>query len=235
MNRENLKKYADEIGVKLDDIALERFSVYCDFLVEYNKNVNLTAITDPDEIIIKHFTDSLEILKYCDIPEGSKIADVGTGAGFPAIPILIARPDLKFTLIEATNKKLVFIEKLLEKLGLSAELIHMRGEEAGRQEEYREQFDYVTARAVAELRTLSEYCLPLVKIGGKMISLKGSIADEEISNGKNAIKILGGKISEKFEFTLPNGDMRAIIIIEKIKTTAEKYPRASTLISKKPL
>ena len=235
MNRENLKKYADEIGVKLDDTALERFSVYCDFLVEYNKNVNLTAITDPDEIIIKHFTDSLEILKYCDIPEGSKIADVGTGAGFPAIPILIARPDLKFTLIEATNKKLVFIEKLLEKLGLSAELIHMRGEEAGRQEEYREQFDYVTARAVAELRTLSEYCLPLVKIGGKMISLKGSIADEEISNGKNAIKILGGKISEKFEFTLPNGDMRAIIIIEKIKTTAEKYPRASTLISKKPL
>lgn len=228
----DLYEYAKQDGIELDGKALERFAVYCDFLTEYNKNVNLTAIKDSAEIAVKHFLDSLEPLRFAEIPEGAKIADVGTGPGFPAVPMLIARNDLDFTLIEATGKKLTFIGLLLEKLGLSAETAHMRGEEAGKMPEYREKFDFVTARAVADLRELSEYCLPLVKQGGKMLALKGRLSDEELDGSRQMIRTLGGKISEIKTYSLPDGSARSLVIIEKTAPTPPKYPRPTAKIKK---
>lgn len=235
MNRDYLIELLNQEDFEFDKKVIDRFEIYCDFLLEYNQKVNLTAIKDPDEVIVKHFIDSVMVLKHSEISVNSKIADVGTGPGFPAIPMLIMRNDLDFSLIEATKKKLVFIEQLLEKLNFSANLLHLRGEEAGKMPQYREKFDFVTARAVANLRELSEYCLPLVKIGGKMISMKGNLSEEELEMSNKAIKLLGGKIENKVQYSLPNSDNRTIITIEKIKNTPNTYPRTSALISKKPI
>lgn len=232
---EKLKEYALNFGVELDDTALERFDIYGRLLAEWNEKINLTAITDPEEIALKHFVDSLSVLKYCEIGEGASLIDVGTGAGFPGLALLIARPDIKLTLLDSTKKKLGVIEDILANIGLSAELLHSRAEEAGQKAAFREQFDFATARAVANLRELSEYCLPFVKKGGSFISMKAAKADEEISGAKKAIAVLGGKIEKTESFMLGEAGERNIVIIKKVSSTPAKYPRPSAKIAKNPL
>ena len=235
INKALLKIEADKIGVFLDDTALERLDKYAELLVETNKTLNLTAITDPDEIVYKHFIDSLSLLTCVDIKNGAKVIDVGTGAGFPGVVLLIARPDIKITLLDGTNKRLVFIENVLEEIGLDAEIVHMRAELAGKDINYREKFDLVTARAVASLNTLAEYCMPFVKVGGIFAPMKSAKTEEEVSAAKGAIKVLGGKIAEIKPLNIANVGERYDIITEKISQTPPKYPRASAQISKKPL
>ena len=235
INKALLKAEADKIGVFLDDNALERLDKYADLLVETNKSLNLTAITDPDEIVYKHFIDSLSLLTCVEIKNGAKVIDVGTGAGFPGVVLLIARPDLKITLLDGTNKRLVFIKKVLDEIGLEAEIVHMRAELAGKDINYREKFDLVTARAVANLNTLAEYCMPFVKVGGIFAPMKSAKTEEEVSAAKGAIKTLGGKIEEIKPLNVANCGERYVIITEKISQTPPKYPRASAQISKKPL
>ena len=235
ISMELLKNKAAEFGVNLDEKALERFDLYAKLLVEWNEKINLTAITDPDGIVLKHFVDSLSVFSAINIPEGAKSIDVGTGAGFPGIPMLIARPDLKTTLLDSTNKKLNVIRDILEKLDLQCEVLHTRAEEAGQNKTYREQYDFATARAVSNLRDLSEYCLPFVKKGGTFISMKSAKAEEEIAEGKNAIRILGGNIKEKKTFEIDEAGERTIILIKKVSTTPPKYPRPSAKIAKNPL
>ena len=219
----------------LDDAALDRFDTYAAELVVWNEKINLTAITEPDEIVRKHFLDSLAVLDYVKLPEGASLIDVGTGAGFPGLALLIARPDLKTTLLDSTEKKLKVLSDILDKLNLSADLVHMRAEEAGRDERYREQFDFATARAVAELKILSEYCLPFVRKGGFFISMKGAESEKELADAENTIAVLGGKVSNMNRFELDGCGERAIISIEKINFTDKKYPRPAGQMKKKPL
>ncbi len=235
ISKELLKTEAAKFGVNLDEKALERFDIYAKLLVEWNEKINLTAITDPEGIVMKHFVDSLSLFSAIEIPEGAKSIDVGTGAGFPGLAMLIARPDLKITLLDSTNKKLNVIRDILQNLDLECEVLHTRAEETGQNKAYREQYDFATARAVSNLRDLSEYCLPLVKKGGTFISMKSAKAEEEIAEGRNAIKILGGNIKEKKTFEIDEAGERTIILIEKISTTPAKYPRPSAKIAKNPL
>lgn len=235
ISKELLKTEAAKFGVNLDEKALERFDIYAKLLVEWNEKINLTAITDPEGIVMKHFVDSLSLFSAIEIPEGAKSIDVGTGAGFPGLAMLIARPDLKITLLDSTNKKLNVIRDILQNLDLECEVLHTRAEEAGQNNAYREQYDFATARAVSNLRDLSEYCLPFVKKGGTFISMKSAKAEEEIAEGRKAIKILGGNIKEKKTFEIDEAGERTIILIEKISTTPAKYPRPSAKIAKNPL
>lgn len=235
INKSLLKCEAKKIGVLLDETALDRFDLYAEMLVETNKTLNLTAITDPDEIVYKHFVDSLALLSCVNFKDNTKVIDVGTGAGFPGVVLLIARPDLKMTLLDGTNKRLVFIANVLDELGLESDIVHMRAELAGKDESFREQFDVVTARAVANLNTLSEYCMPFVKIGGYFAPMKSTKTEEEVESAKGAIKILGGKIKEIKELSIDNCGERYIVLTKKISQTPPKYPRASAQISKKPL
>ncbi len=230
-----LKEKAAEFGVELDEKALERFDIYARLLVDWNEKINLTAITEPDEIVIKHFVDSLTLFSAIDIPKGAKVIDVGTGAGFPGVAILIARPDLDITLMDSTNKKLNVIRDILENIGLEANVVHKRAEEAGQSKDFRECYDFATARAVSNLRDLSEFCLPFVKVGGTFISMKSAKADEEIEEGKKAISVLGGKIKEKKTFELDTAGERSIILIEKSSSTPAKYPRPSAKMAKNPI
>lgn len=235
INKSLLKCEAEKIGVLLDKTALDRFDLYAEMLVETNKTLNLTAITDPDEIVYKHFVDSLALLSCVNFKDKAKVIDVGTGAGFPGVVLLIARPDLKMTLLDGTNKRLVFIANVLDELGLEADIVHMRAELAGEDKTFREQYDIVTARAVASLNILSEYCLPFVKLGGYFAPMKSTKTEEEVESAKGAIKILGGKIKEIKELSIDNCGERYIILTKKISQTPPKYPRASAQISKKPL
>ncbi len=235
INKALLKQKSAEIGIELDKAALDRFDKYAELLVETNKTLNLTAITEPDEIVYKHFIDSLSLLTCVEPQKGARVIDVGTGAGFPGVVLLIARPDLKITLLDGTNKRLVFIENVLNEIGLNADIVHMRAELAGKDGKFREKYDLVTARAVANLNTLSEYCMPFVKIGGIFAPMKSSKTNEELENARSAIKLLGGKIKEIKSFDIKNCGERHIIITEKISQTPPKYPRASAQISKKPL
>lgn len=230
-----LKRESEKIGINLDDTALKRLDKYAEMLVETNKTLNLTAITEPNEILYKHFIDSLSLLTVVDLKEGAKVIDVGTGAGFPGVVLLIARPDIKITLMDGTNKRLNFIADVLDELGLSADILHMRAELAGKDVKYREKYDLVTARAVANMNTLSEYCLPFAKIGGIFAPMKAAKADEELNEAENAVKLLGGRIKDVKHLNIDNCGERCIIITEKISHTPSKYPRASAQISKKPL
>ena len=222
------KKY----NLDLSQEKYDKFCKYAEFLVEYNKNVNLTAITEPREILIKHFIDSSLILNYIDIPENSSIIDVGTGAGFPSVPLKIMRPDLKITLLDSLGKRITFLQKLCELIEADAEFIHGRAEDIAKMAEYREKFDFSCARAVANLSVLSEYCIPFVKVGGYFISMKGP--NENPLESERAIDTLGGKIAEIHSYSLEN-DLRTIIKISKISHTPTKYPRNSAQIKKKSL
>ena len=230
-----LKEKAEMFHVKLDEQALERFDIYGKLLVEWNEKINLTAITDPEGVTIKHFLDSITIFSYVDIPEGAKVIDVGTGAGFPGLAMLIARPDLDITLMDSTKKRLMVIENILENIGLSANVVHSRAEEAGQNKVFREQYDFSTARAVTNLRDLAEYCLPFVKVGGSFIPMKSAKAQEEIAEGKKAIHVLGGQIIKQDTFELLDCGERTIINVKKISSTPAKYPRPSAKIAKNPI
>ncbi len=193
-----LAEKIEAVGVKPDARMLELFENYADFLIEYNEKVNLTAITAPEEIAVKHFADSLSLLPVIAPGECARIADVGAGAGFPSVPLLIARPDLRVTMIDGSNKRVVFLNLLLERLGLAgkgSEAVHLRAEEAGISPKYREKYDFAVARAVANLRELSEYCLPLVKAGGTFAAMKGVEIDGELDGARKAIELLGGETS----------------------------------------
>lgn len=233
--KEKLRSLADSFGVQLDETALERFDTYARLLAEWNEKINLTAITDPMGITVKHFADSLSVFRFCSFPQDASVIDVGTGAGFPGLALLIARPDLRLTLLDSTKKKLGVIENILAETGLSAELLHARAEEAGQNSGYRESFDFATARAVANLRELAEYCLPFVKRGGCFVSMKGSNAAEELDGAKKAIAVLGGKVQSAETFTLEDAGERCIITIKKNSSTPAKYPRPSAKIAKNPL
>ena len=220
------------VGFELSREIYEKLDIYADFLVEYNEKVNLTAITDPSEILKKHFIDSIALSKYVAISDNSSIIDVGTGAGFPSVPLKLFRPDIKLTLLDSLNKRVEFLRQLCEKLGMEAEFIHGRAEDFSKLSEYREKYDFSCARAVANLSLLSEFCIPFVKVGGSFISMKGPT--EDISEGENAVKLLGGEISDIAAYDL-FGEQRRIIIVKKISQTPPKYPRNSSQIKKKQL
>lgn len=233
--KELMCSHGEQIDIEFDDKQLNQFYEYMNLLLEWNEKINLTAITAPEEIILKHFIDSLTINRY--IEQNRSIADVGTGAGFPGIPLKIYRPDLKVTLVDSLNKRINFLNEVIYKLNLKdINTVHSRIEDFGKDKKYREKFDYVTARAVANLATLSEYLIPISKIEGKCICMKGNDIKEEIDCSKNAINLLGGKVDKIDCFELPNSDIsRNIIIIDKIKNTPNKYPRKAGLPSKEPL
>ncbi len=213
---------------------LEQFYSYADLLLEWNQKMNLTAITEPREIVLKHFLDSIIPLAHFDMQKDSSIIDVGTGAGFPSIPMKIVRPDLKLTLLDSLKKRLTFLEAVCGELSLDAEYVHARAEEAGRTR-LRQSFDVVTARAVAHLSKLCEYCLPLCKMGGSFVALKGADIEQELSSVGGAIKLLGGEIADCITYSLPDGDRRNLIVIKKISQTPPKYPRQFSKIAKSPL
>lgn len=227
--------YAKEMSLMFTEEQLNQFYKYMNLLIEWNNKINLTAIVKPKEIILKHFIDSLTINSYID--KNQVLVDVGTGAGFPGVPIKIYRPDLKVVLVDSLNKRINFLEEVITQLRLEKiETVHSRIEDFGKDNKYRESFDIVTARAVANLSVLSEYLLPLTKVGGKCICMKGSEISEECDNGKRAIDILGGKILKIDNFQLPSSDIsRNIIVLRKTNKTPSKYPRKAGVPNKEPL
>lgn len=235
INYDLLEQEAKKIGVDLGEYGADRFDTYAERLVRWNEYVNLTSITEPDEIVIKHFIDSLFIMKFVDFKPGEKLIDVGTGAGFPGLPLLVANPDLELTLVDSLGKRLSFIKDVMRDMGMTADRTHGRAEDLGKDSNYREKFDYATARAVAPLNVLCEYCLPFVKVGGLFISLKGSNGLQELEQAHHAIEKLGGELAKSAEYALPNGDRRSIIIIRKVSQTPTKYPRKPKKIDSKPL
>lgn len=231
-----LQNYIKDYKITLTENQYEQFQKYFELLAEWNEKMNLTAITDESGVALKHFADSLSLLNFVDIPQNSSLADVGTGAGFPGVVLKIARPDIKITLIDSLNKRLVFLGEVCAQLGIEAELIHSRAEDGARDEKLRESFDFAVSRAVARMNVLSEYCLPYVKVGGAFCAMKGAQANEEFKESLNAINTLGGKLENKYFFELPeNGGERAIAVVRKVKNTPQKYPRQSGKIKAKAL
>mgnify|MGYP004639935741 FL=1 len=231
---EELEIKAKQIEIELIKEQIEKYYNYMNLLLEWNEKINLTAIIEPREIILKHFVDSLTIAKY--IKDDEKLIDVGTGAGFPGIPLSIVKENTDIVLLDSLNKRINFLEEIKQNLKLkNITTIHGRAEEFGKNKKEREIYDIATSRAVAPLNILLEYLLPLVKVGGKAICMKGSNI-EEIENAKNALEILGGKIEKIEEITLPNSDIkRNIIIVKKVKNTPSKYPRKPGTPSKEPI
>ncbi len=242
IDTKKLQQYAAEYGVTVDDIAAEKFDRYAQLLVEWNTRMNLTAITEPDDIVLKHFVDSLTAVALLPERQGIKVIDVGTGAGFPGIPFAIVRGDIQLTLLDSLNKRLTFLREVCEVLGINARLIHARAEEGGRKADLREQYDVATARAVAALPVLSEYCLPFVKIGGQFIAMKGPDGDAELTASKIAIDTLGAQIHGVRELTVPQRPHegveqfeRRLFILDKVRSTPARFPRQSAKIAKEPL
>ena len=227
--------YLEKLNLTLTEEQIEKFYNYMNLLIEWNKKINLTAIVEPKDIILKHFIDSLTIEKY--IKKGETIIDVGTGAGFPGIPLKIAREDLKITLADSLNKRINFLNEVINKLDLkNIETIHIRAEELGKNKKYREKFDIATSRAVANMSTLSEYLIPFVKVNGRCICMKSSDIDTELENAKKAINIIGCEIESKDKFNLPNSDLgRSVIILRKVKNTPSKFPRKAGTPAKEPI
>lgn len=234
MVTEILKKYIPEHADELSEEQYAQLERYAELLVEWNGKMNLTAITDPEGIAVKHFLDCLAYLKRAKLPKGARVADVGTGAGFPGVVLKIARPDIELVLIDSLQKRLNFLSEVLSEIGVKATLVHARAEDAGHDKSLRESFDFVTARAVANLAVLSEYCLPLVKIGGVFAPMKTAEVAEEIEGAKTAADILGGEALKPEIYEIPAGG-RSIVFIEKKAATPAKYPRQRVKISEKPL
>lgn len=222
-------------GIVPSEQQLEKINTYSNFMIEYNEKVNLTAITDPVEVAVKHFADSLAPLSLTEIKPNASLIDVGTGAGFPGVPMKLFREDLDLTLLDSLNKRLVFLQQLSEKLGQQNRFIHARAEQAGIDTAVRAKYDIATARAVSSVAVLCEYCLPLLKIGGKMLALKGPDCAEEVKSAAKAIKILGGKLLELKEYELADAGSRTLVVIEKVSHTPIKYPRQRVKLSEKPL
>lgn len=242
ISKDLLREYTAPFGICPDDTACEKLEVYARLLVEWNEKMNLTAITQPEDIVLKHFADSLTPLPLLPQGTGISLIDVGTGAGFPGIPLAILRPDIKLTLLDSLNKRLVFLQEVCEKVGLSAVTVHARAEEGGRRPLLREQFDVATARAVAALPVLTEYCLPFVKVGGRFIAMKGPESDQERESAKRAIGLLGGKPPVTHSLLLPAYPKegveqleRRLYVVEKSRPTPPAYPRPSAKIAKAPL
>lgn len=226
-----------ELGIELTDRQIEKFLLYYEMLVEWNGFMNLTAITEYDEVMKKHFIDSLSLIKAYDLSQEKKVIDIGTGAGFPGLVLKIAFPQLEITLLDSLNKRIQFLDAVIQNLSLTGvETVHGRAEDFAKPEKLRECFDLAVSRAVSNLSTLSEYCLPFVKQGGYFISYKSEKISEETEAAKNAIMLLGGKIRKQVDFTLPDSDIyRNFLLIEKVSATPKKYPRKAGLPSKEPL
>ncbi len=238
IDRDLLCRTAAPFGVEVTATLAGRLDVYGRLLVEWNEKMNLTAITDPVGVTVKHFADSLAAAPQ--LPEGNfSLIDVGTGAGFPGVPLALLRSDCQLTLLDSLNKRLVFLDALCRELGLPVTLIHARAEEGGRQPAHRERYDVATARAVAALPTLCEYCLPFVKVGGRFVALKGPDADNELTDAHRAIGLLGGKVAGVTAITLTAEGLepmeRRLVRIDKVSATPAAYPRQGVKISKKPL
>ncbi|MBQ3265380.1 MAG: 16S rRNA (guanine(527)-N(7))-methyltransferase RsmG [Ruminococcus sp.] len=225
----------DEFNIVLDDEAIDRLCRYDDLLIAWNEKINLTALTAPEDVALKHFADSLMLLRYIEIKKGACVIDVGTGAGFPGLVLKIARPDIRLTLLDSLQKRLDFLDVVCREIGLEdVELIHSRAEDGSRTG-LRDSFDIAVSRAVASLNTLCEYDMPYVRIGGRFIAMKGKEAGEELANAQNAVSALGGRLIAKHDFVLSAAGDRSIIEIEKITATPENYPRRSKAIQNKPL
>ena len=227
------ENYADiftKAGLPVEKSEFTLFDRYASMLADWNSRVNLTSITAPDEIIMKHFADSLLLTKFVNFPDGCSVIDVGSGAGFPGLPLKIHNNNINMTFLDSLQKRLAFLDAVCAELNLPCERLHMRAEDAGRNEQCREKYDIATARAVARMDVLAEYCLPLVKVGGVFAALKGP--NEDISASKTKITQLGGKVSFVENYSLPNGDARMLVLIEKISHTPTKYPRTSAALAK---
>ena len=226
-----------ELNIQINEIQKKQFDTFYSMLVEWNKVMNLTGITEYEAVIEKHFVDSLSIVNIFDLSEINTVIDVGTGAGFPGIPLKIAFPHLKITLLDSLNKRINFLDSVIDELKLDGiYTIHGRAEDFAKKDDYRERYDLCVSRAVANLSTLSEYCLPYIRVGGMFISYKSGDVDDEVLESKKAISILGGKLDNVVKFQLPGPDInRSFIKIEKIKNTGKKYPRKAGLPSKEPL
>ncbi len=240
-DRDLFARVAAQYGVEVSGETIEKLDIYARLLVEWNEKMNLTAITDPVGIAVKHFADSLTAASL--LPEGKfSLIDVGTGAGFPGVPLALYRPDCKLTLLDSLNKRLTFLETVCREVDIPVTLIHARAEEGGLNPDLREKYDVACARAVAALPTLSEYCLPFVKVGGRFLALKGPDADRELEDARRGVGILGGKVIEVKALTIPAQPIegvepmeRRLVHIEKIKHTPATYPRHGSKIKKNPL
>ena len=235
--RTYLTEAIKDYKIKLSEEQFSQFERYFELLCEWNEKINLTAITDPKGVAVKHFADSLSIFNYIDVPQNARVIDVGTGAGFPGVVLKIARPDIQLTLLDSLQKRLNFLSVgvVCDELNLDAELIHSRAEEGGQDLDLREGFDLVVSRAVAQLNILSEYCIPYVRLSGSFVAFKGT-AEGEIKAAKKAIGILGGRIKNIHTFELPlEGSGRTLVEIEKVALTPDKYPRQNGKIKSKPL
>lgn len=236
-NTDRFVKDLTALGVNLSEHQIEQFIQYYEMLVEWNEVMNLTAITEYDDVMKKHFIDSISLIKAYDVNQNATVIDVGTGAGFPGLALKIAYPNLQVTLLDSLNKRIHFLNAVIEKLGLTGvETVHGRAEDFAKPDKFREKFDLCVSRAVANLSTLSEYCLPFVKQGGLFISYKSEKISEEMTAAKNAIYVLGGKVINQIEFMLPDSDIyRNLVVIQKERITPKKYPRKAGLPAKEPL
>lgn len=234
-NIQKIVPVCEEFGLTLDEVAINRLNTYGNMLVEWNEKMNLTAITEPEEVLYKHFLDCLMFFKNVDVSKNARVIDVGTGAGFPGMVLKIARPDIELTLMDGLNKRLTFLNAVLQELKLEANTVHMRAEDGGKNNAYREKYDIACARAVANLPVLCEYCIPFVKVGGQFVAMKGSAAKEELQAAGNAYKILGCQKPTIICENLRENEPRAFIISKKASQTPPKYPRMGGKIAKSAL
>ena len=234
--RDHIISAVKDYSLTLGETQLEQLEKYYELLGDWNKKINLTAITDPEGVAVKHFADSLSLLNYTELKQGARVIDIGTGAGFPGVVLKIARPDIELCLLDSLKKRFLFLNDLLSNLGLDAEFIQGRAEEYGQDEAYRESFDLAVSRAVARLNTLSEYCLPFVRLSGRFVAFKGGDCVAEVQGAKHALSVLGGRLEKLCEFELPcEGGARTLVITEKVAPTPDKYPRSNGKIKSKPL
>ena len=235
INKNELENLFAQGKISVSENQYAKLEKYSELLVEWNEKINLTAITAPEGIALKHFYDSVYPFTLLDIPQNASLIDVGTGAGFPSCPLKVFRADIELTLLDSLNKRIKFLQQVSDALELNAQCVHGRAEELGKNVNHRERYDIACARAVANLTELCEYCLPFVKVGGRFVALKGSNGLEELEVAKNAIKVLGGTAEKAIEYSLPNGDGRVLISIKKSSPTPDKYPRNKGQMKKKPL